>query len=147
MVINKSERQLQGAVCLWVDDIISCEFQENFSSWFESELSKDFKIIDCRDLCWFLGMKIVKKESSIEINQEQYIEKLLERFGLESCKSVETRLAEIKLTREDCPQEGSEEQERMKNFDYRNLVGCLNYLACSSRPDIAFAANFLSSFV
>ena len=91
-------------------------------------------------------MKIVKKENSIEINQEQYIKKLLERFGLRSWKSVETPLAEKKLTREDCPQEGSEEQERMKNFDYRNLVGCLNYLACSSRPDIAFVANFFSSF-
>ena len=95
-----------GAFRLWVDDIINCEFQEKFSSSFESELSKDFKISDCRDLCWFLGMKIVKKENSIEINQEQYIEKLLERFGLESSKSVETTLAEIKLTREDCPQEG-----------------------------------------
>ena len=35
----------------------------------------------------------------------------------------------------------------MNNFDYRNLVGCLNYLVCSSRPDIAFAAIFLNSFV
>ena len=96
---------------MWVADIISCEFQEN-SSWFESELSKDFKISDYRDLCWFLGMKIVKKENSVEINQEQYIEKLLERFGLESCKSVETSLAEIKLTREDCPQEGSRAHEK-----------------------------------
>ena len=68
LLIKKSERQLQGAVCLWVDDIISCEFQDNFSSWFESELSKNFKISDCRDLCWFLGMKFVKKENSIEIN-------------------------------------------------------------------------------
>ena len=127
LLIEKSERQLQGAVCLRVDDIISCDFQENYSSWFESELSKHFKISDCRDLCWFLGMKIVKEENSIEINQEQYIEKLLERFGLESCKSVETPLAEIKLTRQDCPQEGSEEQERMKNLDYRNLVVRLNY--------------------
>ena len=147
LFIEKSERELQGAVCLWLDIIISCEFQENLSSWFESELSKDFKITYCRDLCWFLGMKIVKKENSIEINQEQYIEKLLERFALGSCKSVGTPLAEIKLTREDCLQEGSEEQERIENFDYRNLVGCLNYLSCSSRPDIAFAANFFSSFV
>ena len=95
-------------------------------------MSKNFKISDCRDLCWFLGMKIVKRENSIKINQEQYIEKLLKRFVLESYKSVETPLAEIKLTREDCPQEGSEEQERMKNLDIRNLVGWLNYLACLS---------------
>ena len=145
--IKKKVRQLQGALCLWVYDIMSCEFQENFSSRFESELSKDFKMSDCSDLCWFFGMKIVKKVKSIEINQEVYIEKQLQRFGLGSCKSVETPVAEIKLTREDCPQEGSEEQERMKKFDYRNLVGCLNYLACSSRPDITFAANFLTSIV
>ena len=62
LFIKKSERQLQGAVRLWVDDIINCEFRENFSSWCESELSKNFKISDCRDLCWFLGMKIVKKK-------------------------------------------------------------------------------------
>ena len=116
LFIKRSERQLQGAVCLWVDDIISCEFQENFSSLFESELSKDLKISDCRDLCW----TNLKRENSIEINREQYIEKLLERFGLESCISVERPLAEIELTREDCPQDGSEEQERMKNLDYRN---------------------------
>ena len=78
LFIEKIERQLQGAVCFWVDDIISCEFQENFSSWFECEQSKDFKISDYRDLCWFLGMKIVKKENSIQIKQEQYIEKLLD---------------------------------------------------------------------
>ena len=92
-------------------------------------------------------MKIVKKENSIEINQEQYIGKLLERFGPENCKSVETPLAEIKLTKKDRPQEGSEEQELMKNFDFRDLLGCLNYLAFSSRPDIAFASNSSSSFV
>ena len=34
LFIEKIERQLQGAVCFWVEDIISCEFQENFSSWF-----------------------------------------------------------------------------------------------------------------
>ena len=43
LFLKKSERQFQGAVCLWVDDTISCKFHENFSSWFESELSKDFK--------------------------------------------------------------------------------------------------------
>ena len=26
LFIKKSDRQLQGSVCLWVDDIISCEF-------------------------------------------------------------------------------------------------------------------------
>ena len=52
-----------------------------------------------------------------------------------------------KLTKDDCPLDGSIEQENMKKCDYRGFVGCLNYLAFTSRPDICFAANLLSSFV
>ena len=36
---------------------------------------------------------------------------------------------------------------RMSKTNYRSLIGCLNYLALSSRPDICFASNALSSFV
>ena len=34
----------------------------------------------------------------------------------------------------------------MQSCDYRGIVRCLNYLALTSRPDIAHAANLLSSF-
>ena len=35
----------------------------------------------------------------------------------------------------------------MSKTNLRSLIGCLNYLDLSSRPDIFFAANALSSFV
>ena len=35
----------------------------------------------------------------------------------------------------------------MSKTNFRSLIGCLNYLALSSRPDICFAANALSPFV
>ena len=35
----------------------------------------------------------------------------------------------------------------MHPCDYRGIVGCLNFLALTSRPDIAHTANILSSFV
>ena len=35
----------------------------------------------------------------------------------------------------------------MQSCDHRCIVGCLNYLALTSRPDIAHAASLLSSFV
>ena len=35
----------------------------------------------------------------------------------------------------------------MSKTNFRSLIGCLNYLALSSRPDICFAASTLISFV
>ena len=35
----------------------------------------------------------------------------------------------------------------MSKSNFRSLIGCFNYLALSSRPDICFAVNALSSFV
>ena len=35
----------------------------------------------------------------------------------------------------------------MQKLDYRGLVGCLNYLSTTTRPDIAFGSHLLSSFL
>ena len=67
---------------------------------------------------------------------------------MNDCKSIGTPLEEnCKLSKEDCSQDGSEEQLRMSKTNFRSLIDCLNYLVLSSRPDICFAANALNSFV
>ena len=67
---------------------------------------------------------------------------------MNDCRPIGTPLEEnCKLSKNDCPQEGSEEQFRMSKTNFRSLIGCLHYLALSSRPDICFVANALSSFV
>ena len=45
-----------------------------------------------------------------------------------------------------CPLEGSEEQRVMTERNYRGLIGSLNFLSLSSRPDIAQASHVLSFF-
>ena len=93
-------------------------------------------------------MKIERTSLEIKISQEKYIEKILETFKMNDCRPIGTALEEnCKLSENDCPQEGSEEQLRMSKTNLRSLIGGLNYLALSSRPDICFAANALSSFV
>ena len=67
---------------------------------------------------------------------------------MNDCRPIGTPLEEnCKFSKNDCPQEGSEEQHRMIKTNFRSLIGCLNYLGLSSRPDICFAANALSSLV
>ncbi len=51
----------------------------------------------------------------------------------------------VKLSTDQCPST-DEEHEEMKKYPYTSLIGCLNYLATRTRPDIAFAVSSLSRF-
>ena len=52
----------------------------------------------------------------------------------------------LKLSQLNSPEKGGNEHKEKQSCDYRGIVGCLNYLALTSRPDIAHAANLLSCF-
>jgi hypothetical protein len=135
-------------VCIWVDDIIYFSVDPNFVNEFKEQIEKRFTISDLTPLHWFLGMKLECTPGRIEVSQRQYVDALLHKFGMQDCKAVSTTIAEKRqLTKTDCPKDGSEEQVEMKDLDYRGLVGSLNYLATTSRPDVAFVAHSLSSYL
>ena len=135
-------------VASWVDDLVYCSDDINFYEKFEKALSTKFLISEVDDLNWFLGMQIRHEKGRLEISQENYIEKLLENFGMKDAKGLFTPVAEKQqISRSDCPDEGSQEQKEMKNCNFRGMIGCLNYLANTTRPDITFAVRALSRYV
>ena len=130
MFVRRIEGEIEGLICLWVDDIVVCGADKNFCSWFENNISEKFEISEISDLKWFLGIKIDYSGNEIRISQEKYVEKLIAKFRMTERKPITTPIDENeKLTKEDCPLDGSIDQENMKKCDYRGLVGCLNYLA------------------
>ena len=133
-------RNKEDFVCAWVDDLVYfSKVKKDFLQSFLKEVEQQFIVGDSGPLSWFLGMKIQCSPGLITISQKQYINDLLQKFGMQNCKPASTPMADnIKLTKEDT---GLQEE-----FDYRGLVGALNYLAGSSRPDIAYVAHHLSSF-
>ena len=93
-------------------------------------------------------MKIKVDSTGKRVNQRKYINTVLDEYNMVDCKGVGTPGPENeKLSKENCPADGSEEQREMQGKDYRGLIGKLNYLAISTRPDIAFIAHTLSCFV
>lgn len=67
---------------------------------------------------------------------------MLKRFGMENSRPVSTPLDPgLKLRKID-----ESETERTEIFPFRELIGCLMYLAIGTRPDIAYAVNHLSQF-
>ena len=62
-------------------------------------------------------------------------------------KTLETPLdIGLKLSKFVSPEIGSNEQREMQSCDCWGILGCLNFLALTSRPDSAHAANILISF-
>ena len=77
----------------------------------------------------------------IQMTQRKYVEDTLIRFGMKDCKPIITPLdgnKNMKLPKGD--------EELYENYPYQNLIGCLMYLAVSTRPNIAYAESALSQF-
>ena len=67
---------------------------------------------------------------------------------MKDAKGLLTPVAEKQqMSRSLCPDEGSQEEKVMKNCKIRGMIGCLNYLANTTRPDIFFAVSALSRYV
>ena len=92
---------------------------------------------DLGKLKHFLGIDFNPTDGQVKMLQKKYVTKILERFGMQDCKSRETP-CEPKL-------EYTEEAEKMKEpRKYREAVGSLIYLSTCTRPDITFVVSKLS---
>lgn len=76
---------------------------------------------------------------SIQIHQEAFIMRLLEKHNMMNCHPVDSPMAE------GWEKHGYEGSPRFENqLEYSSLVGSLMYLSSCTRPDITFAVNILA---
>lgn len=136
-VRGKDESKL--FLLLYVDDILIISRNLVDIEKVKKRLAAEFEMSDLGSVKNFLGMRIDRnvKDRVLRISQRSYLESLLRRFGMEECKPVATPIeCRLKLTK-------GLETERT-NQPYRELIGCLTYVAQSSRPDLCVAVNLLS---
>ena len=87
-------------------------------------------------------IKVDEAKLTVELNQSDYIDDLLERFEMTDCTEASTPLVHHLSAQDSGAKLSASEHER-----YHNMVGSLLYLACWSRPDISLAISELSRFV
>jgi hypothetical protein len=107
-----------------------------------------FDIKDLGKCTYFLGIRIIcvinYNSTQISLCQDTYIYKVLDQFGMANSKPVS------------CPIEpgsvsnlvlfkGSVSEEDITQ--YQSLIGCINYLAIYTRPDISFSSSILLRFL
>lgn len=127
---------------LYVDDIILAGPDLGQLNEIKIKLMEKFSMKDKGSLEHFLGLEISydRDEGILRIHQSRYIESILKRFCMNSCKGTSVPI-DPKLKFSVC-----NDACKLTKNPIRELVGCLMYLMLGSRPDICFAVNFFSRF-
>lgn len=131
---------------VYVDDILLFCNDDNWLKNIKDFLNQKFQMKDLGAATHILGMRITRGENFIALDQELYIQNILEKFGMENAKPVTTPMnASEKISKNDCATT-NEDIQNMQNIPYQEAVGCLMYLSQCTRPDICFAVNKLSRY-
>jgi len=149
-VFIKRQNFIFMLLLVYVDDMIIFSSSQDSLNWFQKEFSKSFAI-KTSPLKICLGFEIFKNPSlqQISISKVDYSLKIVQRFHsfIQQIRFRSSPLDEnVKLSKNDSPK-SEIEREAMAQLPYRQIIGALNYLACSCRPDISFSVNYLARFM
>ena len=140
--------EVRMIVPIFIDDITLAGTSLAANDKVVEELKSHFKLRDLGPTNFLLGIHITCNfpNRTISLSQCQYIINILERFRMTECKPTLTPIEPgTPLTSEMCPK-NDEEIKEMQKIPYLIAVGCLMYLATTTRPDIAYAVGVLGRF-
>ncbi len=117
----------------------------------KKKLMSKFKIKDMGAIKELLGVRITRDRAAhiITLDQQTYTNTVLQQFGFDACKPASTpaTIDSTAVEKGDLQQGACEIHHDMDTHaqvntsNYRSVVGTLNYLAVTTRPDIAQAVN------
>ena len=143
LTVKRSGHKCWIVIC--VDDILHGSTDNEFTTWFNDKMSELSNIGESGPLRWFLGISYKCGDSSLTMKHQGYVSNLLRKHGMSECKAASTPLADkLELTKDQMPEDGSDEQQQMLRHDYRGLLGSIAYFSMSTRSDLAFLAHILS---
>jgi hypothetical protein len=129
---------------LFVDDMQSSYHREDRAEWAElkAKLMGRFQTKDLGASTWILGMRIRRdrKARTITLDQEQYITKALERYGMHECKPVATPGVPGGSSDREAASEATGSAPADKQL-FQEMLGSLLYPAVTCRPDGAYATQ------
>ncbi|CAA0819496.1 cysteine-rich RLK (RECEPTOR-like protein kinase) 8 [Striga hermonthica] len=115
----------------------------------KSLLSQEFEMKDLGAAKKILGIEIHRDRGSkkLWLSQKGYVEKVLQRFGMNEAKPVDTPLAnQFKLFVDMCPKSDKEIQD-MVEIPYASAVGCQMYAMVCTRPDLAHVVGQVCKYI
>ena len=134
---------------MYFDDLLIIGYDSSKLDRLKRELSKSFSMNDLGLTKKILGMKISrdKKNRKLWLSQENYIEKVLEKFNMSKANAVCSPLAgHLKLNSKQCPI-SEKDMKETSEVCYTSDVGSLIYAKVCIMPDITHAIGVVSQFL
>ena len=134
---------------LYSDDILITAKNMSDIQVFKKQLSDEFKMKDLGAVKKVLGIEIQRDRPSkkVYLSKKGYIDKVLERFGMQNAKPVQTALtSHLILSILDSPH-SEEDEKAMSQFSYSSVVGSMMYDMVCTHPDIAHAISVVSRYM
>nr|GFB14459.1 retrovirus-related Pol polyprotein from transposon TNT 1-94 [Tanacetum cinerariifolium] len=116
-------------VQVYVDDIIFGSTNPRYATLFSDLMKSSFEMSMMGEMAFFLGLQVNQYPNGIYINQSNYVNEILKKYGLNTCDTIGTPM-DIK-DKLDLDQIGTP----VDATKYRSMIDALMYLT-SSRPDI-----------
>jgi hypothetical protein len=128
---------------IYVDDGILCGPSAKEIRVILRELATLFDITDEGEIDAYLGVKITRPTpDTIELTQPHLIQQILDDMGMKTnTKTKEKAAPSSTILRRDLDGEPFDEK-----WDYRSVIGKLNFLEKSTRPEIAYAVHQCARF-
>jgi len=131
--IHNKHNKLIALLTLYVDDILITG-EEKEIKYIINKLKEKYDISMESDATKIVGINIYKTEEGYKINQEDFINKIVEKYNMNKTKNLKYPCRKI----------SNHERKNSKPVDaniYKSLLGSLLYVSIKTRPDIAFAVN------
>nr|GEU59223.1 hypothetical protein [Tanacetum cinerariifolium] len=119
-------------VQVYVDDIIFGSINPRYSNLFSDLMKSHFEMSMMGEMTFFLGLQVNQSPGGIFINQSNYVNEIIKKYGLNTCDTIGTPMDikdKLDLDQIETPVDATK---------YRSMIGALMYLT-SSRPDIVHA--------
>ena len=154
ILIQMGWKQLKSDPCIknkeiiihYVDDLLFGTYSvENYKKLIKQN-DNGMKIVDQEPVKHYLKMRIDYnlKAGLCKISQPAYIMEIMEDFNLVNIQTKRTPLCPHTVL--DKIELDEEEKKKMEKLPFRELLGKINYLACTFGPDLGVCVTRLAQF-
>ena len=133
-------------IAVATDDMALTSKHAEDAQCFKTEIKRFWDIMDHKPIKWFLGFEIKRDQDTrmLAINQQAYIEGMVERFGMAQAKLVSMPMEPgVQFSVDQCPSSANQ-VARMRGVLYIQAIGSVLWPVVISWPDAAYAVGVTS---